>query len=115
MWRYSFALLAKRREFKFSIFAVRVSVSQIYKFGFKFERSNDKAKYREMVFRVSRDKPLFTKNLLVYDIIIRRYHRRQQIIAYLKILLSITQRDFDLVAELILVVDPCGNVVFDGD
>ncbi len=26
----------------------------LVKFGFKFERSNDKAKYREMIFRVVR-------------------------------------------------------------
>ena len=62
-----------------------------------------------------KDKPLLAKSLLVYDVIIRRYHRRQQIIAYLKILLSIAQRDFDFVAELILVVDSCRDVVFDGD
>ena len=37
MWRHSFAD-AKRRKFKFSVFMVRVSVSQIYKFNVKFER-----------------------------------------------------------------------------
>ena len=37
MWRHSFAD-AKRRKFKFSVFRVRVSVSQIYKFNVKFER-----------------------------------------------------------------------------
>ena len=62
-----------------------------------------------------KDKPLLAKSLLVYAVIIRRYHRRQQIIAYLKILLGVAQRDFDLVAELILVVDPCRDIVFDGD
>ena len=62
-----------------------------------------------------KDKPPFAKSLLVYDVIIRRYHRRQQIIAYLKILLGVAQRDFDLVAELVLVVYPCGDIVFDGD
>ena len=36
-WRHSFAD-AKRREFKFSIFAVRVSAIQICKFDLKFER-----------------------------------------------------------------------------
>ena len=37
-WRHCFALQAKRREFKFSIFRVLVSASQIYKFNVKFER-----------------------------------------------------------------------------
>ena len=37
-WRHCFALQAKRREFKFDIFKVRVSVTQICKFNFKFER-----------------------------------------------------------------------------
>ena len=36
-WRHSFAD-AKRREFKFSIFRVWVSVGKIWKFDFKFER-----------------------------------------------------------------------------
>ena len=36
-WRHCFAD-AKRRRFKFSIFAVQVSVGKICKFDFKFER-----------------------------------------------------------------------------
>jgi len=44
-WRHSFAD-AKRRKFKFSIFAVRVSVTQICKFNFKFERK----KLRRSIF-----------------------------------------------------------------
>ena len=31
---------------------MRVSVGKFGKFDFKFERNNDKAKYREMIFRV---------------------------------------------------------------
>ena len=31
---------------------MQVSVGKIYKFDFKFDRKRDKAKYREMIFRV---------------------------------------------------------------
>ena len=31
---------------------MQVSVGKIYKFDFKFDRKKDKAKYREMIFRV---------------------------------------------------------------
>ena len=51
MWRHGFAR-AKRRKFKFSIFKVRISATQICKFNTKFDRNKDKAKYREMIFRV---------------------------------------------------------------
>ena len=31
---------------------MQISVGKIYKFDFKFDRKKDKAKYREMIFRV---------------------------------------------------------------
>ena len=51
--RYAqFYLALSRRKFKFDIFRVQVSATQICKFDFKFGRKKAKAKYREMILNV---------------------------------------------------------------